>query len=98
MYIKQLVKRLWQIPATAISMDVDIKVMLNVDDKGSITGAQIIRPGHVDDPEHYTLLEDSIQAVIEHKDFNFSELSPELLKILGSGKPLELIFNPKDVA
>ncbi len=98
MYIKQLVKKLWQIPATAISMDVDVQVLLNIDEKGNVTGAQIIKPAAVEDPEHYTLLEDSIQAVIEHKDFNFSELSPEMLKMLGSGKPLDLIFNPKDVA
>ena len=98
MYIKQLVKKLWQIPATAISMDIDVQVLLTIDDKGSITGAQIIKPAVVEDSEHYALLEDSIQAVIEHKDFNFSELSPEMLKMLGSGKPLDLIFNPKDVA
>lgn len=98
MYIKQLVKKLWQIPATAISMDVDVQVLLNIDDKGNVTGAQIIKPSVVEDPEHYALLEDSIQAVIEHKDFTFSELSPEMLKMLGSGKPLDLIFNPKDVA
>lgn len=98
MFIKQLVKKLWQIPATAISMDVDVQVLLNIDEKGAITGAQIIKPSVVEDSEHYTLLEDSIQAVIEHKDFNFAELSPEMLKMLGSGKPLDLIFNPKDVA
>jgi|GEM_PF-4946068 len=98
MYIKQLVKKLWQIPATAISMDVDVQVLLTIDEKGAITSAQIIKPAVVEDPEHYALLEDSIQAVIEHKDFNFSELSPEMLKMLGSGKPLDLIFNPKDVA
>jgi outer membrane biosynthesis protein TonB len=98
MFIKQLVKKLWQIPATAISMGVDVRVLLTIDDKGSVTGAQIIKPVIVEDPEHYALLEDSIQAVIEHKDFNFAELSPEMLKMLGSGKPLDLIFNPKDVA
>lgn len=98
MYIKQLVKKLWQIPATAISIDVDVQVLLNIDEKGSVTGAQIIKPAIVEDPEHYALLEDSIQAVIEHKDFKFSELSPEMLKMLSSGKPLDLIFNPKDVA
>ncbi|MEK7654632.1 MAG: hypothetical protein AAB323_00025 [Pseudomonadota bacterium] len=98
MFIKQLVKKLWQIPATAISMDVDVQVLLNIDEKGSVTGAQIIKPAIIEDPEHYTLLEDSIQAVIEHKDFNFADLSPEMLKMLGSGKPLDLIFNPKDVA
>lgn len=97
MFIKQLVKKLWQIPATAISMDIDTQVLLIIDEKGHITGAQIIRPAVIADPEHYALLEDSIQAVIEHKDFNFSELSPETLKILSSGKPLDLIFNPKDV-
>lgn len=98
MYIKQLVKKLWQIPATAISMDVDVQVLLNIDEKGNVTGAQIIKPATVEDPEHYALLEDSIQAVIEHKDFNFAALSPEMLKMLGSGKPLDLLFNPKDVA
>lgn len=98
MFIKQLVKKLWQIPATAISMDVDVQVLLNIDEKGAVTGAQIIKPAIVEDPEHYALLEDSIQAVIEHKDFNFAELSPEMLKMLSSGKPLDLLFNPKDVA
>lgn len=95
MYIKQLVKKLWKIPTTIVGMDIDVQVLLKIDEKGNVTSAQIIKPARVKDLRNYTLLEDSIQTVIEHKDFNFATLSPEVLKMLGSGKPLDLVFNPQ---
>ena len=97
MYIKQMVKRLWNIPATAISLDQDVQVLISIDRQGSVTNAKIVRPKQIEDLDQYLMLEDSIQSVLENQEFRFSELTPKTLGVLAKGKPLDLIFNPKDV-